>query len=55
MYSRMRCNISFGLAASVTQSIEIKFEINYIYKTLPPLITLRKNDTAVITAFVVKF
>ena len=48
-------NTTLGVAASVTQNTEIKFEINDIYKARPRAATLRKNDVAVITAFVVKF
>ncbi len=48
-------NSTLGVTASLTQKVELKFEINDIYKTRPPLATLRKNDVAVVTAFVVKF
>jgi putative salt-induced outer membrane protein len=48
-------NTTFGIAASVTQRTEVKFEINDLYKASPPVSTLRKNDVAVIIAFVVKF
>jgi putative salt-induced outer membrane protein len=48
-------NVTLGVASSLTQSLEIKFEFNEIYKTRPPVGTLNKSDIAVITAFVVKF
>jgi putative salt-induced outer membrane protein len=48
-------NTTLGIAASVTQNTQIKFEINDIYKARPTVVTLRKNDVAVITAFVIKF
>ena len=48
-------NTTFGIAASVTQRTEVKFEINDLYKASPLVSTLRKNDVAVIIAFVVKF
>jgi putative salt-induced outer membrane protein YdiY len=47
--------LAFGIAASVTQKTELKFEVNDLYKNRPAVPTLKKNDVAVITAFVVKF
>ena len=51
----MAGRIVYREAMGLTQKLEIKFEINDIYKTRPPVATLRKSDLAVITAFVVKF
>ena len=48
-------NMAVGIAASVTQKTQLKFEINDLYKNRPATALLKKNDVAVITAFVVKF
>lgn len=48
-------NLSTGVAASLTRNSELKFEVIDIYKTRPPVVTLKKNDVAVVTAVVLKF
>ena len=51
-------NMALGIAASVTQNSELKFEVNDLYKNRPVIragVPLKKNDVAIITAFVVKF
>jgi putative salt-induced outer membrane protein YdiY len=48
-------NFSLGLAASVTAHTELKVEMLDSYKNHPNSPTLKKNDTAVVTALVVKF
>ena len=42
----------------MTQNSELKFEVNDLYKNRPVIragVPLKKNDMAIITAFVVKF
>jgi putative salt-induced outer membrane protein YdiY len=48
-------NLTLGLSASVTQNSELKFEVNDLYKNRPASVTIKKNDVAFITAFVLKF
>lgn len=48
-------NLSAGIAATLTRNSELKFEVIDIYKTRPPVVTLKKNDVAVVTAVVLKF
>ena len=48
-------SLGAGIAASVTQNTQLKFEVNDLYKNRPASPTIKKNDVAFITAFVVKF
>jgi putative salt-induced outer membrane protein len=48
-------NLGLGIAASITSNTELKFEIVDSYKNKPAVATLKKNDVAIVTAFVVKF
>jgi putative salt-induced outer membrane protein len=48
-------NFSVGLATSIASSLEVKIEFVDSYKTKPPGALVKKNDTAFITTFVVKF
>lgn len=44
-----------GLALAVTTHVQFKIEVLDTYKTRPPLVTVKKNDTATILALVYKF
>ena len=46
---------SAGIAASVTSRVQLKLEVQDIYKTRPTGVLVEKNDVALITAFVYKF
>jgi putative salt-induced outer membrane protein YdiY len=48
-------NAGLGIAASITTNSELKFEVLDSFKTRPPTVGLRKNDIAIVTAFVLKF
>jgi putative salt-induced outer membrane protein len=48
-------NFSAGLATSINGKLEVKIEFLDSYKNRPSSPTIRKNDTAFITSFVVKF
>jgi putative salt-induced outer membrane protein YdiY len=48
-------NFSVGLTTSIASKIELKFEFLDNYKTKPASATIKKNDTALVTSFVVKF
>jgi putative salt-induced outer membrane protein YdiY len=48
-------NLAAGIAASITSNTELKFEVVDIYKNKPAVATLKKNDVAIVTAFVLKF
>src|SRR5262245_51955513 len=46
---------SVGLAASITEGTQMKFEFLDTYKTKPPSADIKKNDIAVLVSFVYKF
>jgi putative salt-induced outer membrane protein YdiY len=48
-------NFSVGLTTSIASKIELKFEFLDSYKNKPTDATIKKNDTAFVTSFVVKF
>jgi putative salt-induced outer membrane protein len=46
---------NLGVTTSVASKLELKIEFIDSYKNKPPSIRVKKNDTAFVTAFVVKF
>lgn len=48
-------NFSIGVTTTLAGSLEVKIEFTDTYKNKPSNASLRKNDTAFVTAFVVKF
>jgi putative salt-induced outer membrane protein len=48
-------NFSAGLATSINGKLEVKIEFLDSYKNKPSSPTIKKNDTAFVTSFVVKF
>jgi putative salt-induced outer membrane protein YdiY len=48
-------NFAVGLTTSIAKRLELKVELQDSYKNKPPQAGFKKNDTAFITAFVVKF
>jgi len=54
-FSDSLTNFSIGLVTSVARKIDVKIEFIDSYKTKPPSATVKKNDTAFVTTFVVKF
>ena len=48
-------NFSLGLTTTVTGNLQLKLEFIDSYKNKPPSITVKKNDTAFVTTFVVKY
>jgi putative salt-induced outer membrane protein len=48
-------NFNVGLATSVARKLEVKVEFLDSYKNRPPSALVKKNDTAFVTTFVVKF
>ena len=44
-----------GLAAGVTQRLQLKFELVDLYKTKPLEATIEKNDVSIVTAIAYKF
>jgi putative salt-induced outer membrane protein YdiY len=48
-------NFAVGVSTSVSKKLELKVEFQDIYKNKPVLATLKKNDTAFVTALVVKY
>ncbi len=48
-------NFAIGLTSSLTSRLELKVEFLDSYKNKPPNAAIKKNDTAFVTAFVVKF
>jgi putative salt-induced outer membrane protein len=54
-FSDSLTNFSVGLVTSVARKIDVKVEFIDSYKTRPPSETVKKNDTAFVTTFVVKF
>jgi hypothetical protein len=54
-FSEALYNIGIGLAASITTNSELKFEVLDSYKSRPPTAGIKKNDVAIVTAFVLKF
>ena len=54
-FSDSLTNFSVGLQTSIASKIEVKVEFLDSYKNKPPNPTFKKNDTAFVTSFVVKF
>lgn len=48
-------NFSVGLSTSIARKLEVKIEFVDNYKTKPAGILVKKNDTAFVTTFVVKY
>ena len=48
-------NFSVGLTTSIASKVEVKVEFLDSYKSKPPNALVKKNDTAFVTTFVVKF
>jgi putative salt-induced outer membrane protein len=48
-------NFSLGLTTTVTGNLQLKLEFIDSYKNKPPSLSVKKNDTAFLTTFVVKF
>jgi len=48
-------NFSLGLTTTVTGNLQLKLEFIDSYKNKPPNVTVKKNDTAFVTTFVVKY
>lgn len=48
-------NLKFGLTTSLVRKLELKTEFVDIYKNRPLSSRIKKNDTAFVTTFVVKF
>ncbi len=48
-------DLALGLTTSINNRLELKIEFLDSYKSKPPNTTIKKNDTAFVTAFVVKF
>jgi hypothetical protein len=46
---------SLGLSTTLVGKLELKLEFIDIYKNKPTKVTLKKNDTAFVTSFVMKF
>jgi len=54
-FSDSLTNFSLGLTSSVAKHFEIKVEFLDSYKNKPPTASIKKKDTAFVTAFVLKF
>jgi putative salt-induced outer membrane protein len=48
-------NFSIGLTTTVTGNLQLKLEFIDSYKNKPPSVSVKKNDTAFVTTFVVKY
>jgi putative salt-induced outer membrane protein len=48
-------SFNVGVTTSIVNKIELKIEFIDLYKNKPPSVRVKKNDTAFVTAFVVKF
>jgi hypothetical protein len=48
-------NFSAGITTSVVGKIQLKVEFIDSYKNKPPKVEVKKNDTAFVSTFVVKF
>ena len=48
-------NFSAGLTTAVVGNIQLKLEFVDSYKNKPPKASVKKNDTALVTTFVLKF
>jgi putative salt-induced outer membrane protein YdiY len=48
-------NFSIGITTSVAKKLEVKSEFNDSFKNRPVSLAVKKNDTAFITTFLVKF
>jgi putative salt-induced outer membrane protein len=46
---------NLGLTTSIARKLELKIEFIDSYKNKPPSVRIKKNDTAFVTTFVVKF
>ncbi len=44
-----------GLAATLTDRTQVKVDFLDTYKNQPPLVSIKKNDTALVTSVVFKF
>jgi putative salt-induced outer membrane protein YdiY len=48
-------NFSFGLTSTLIKRVDIKIEFIDSYKRKPPNLSVKRNDTAFVTAFLMKF
>jgi len=48
-------NFSVGLTTAVSGKLQLKLEFVDSYKNRPPRVTIKKNDTAFVTTFAMKF
>jgi putative salt-induced outer membrane protein len=48
-------NFALGLTTSISSRLELKVEFLDSYKNKPPRVGIKKNDTAFVTTFVMKF
>ena len=48
-------NFSAGLTTAVSGKLQLKLEFVDSYKNTPPIISIKKNDTAFVTTFAMKF
>ncbi len=54
-FSDSLTNFKIGVTTSLARKLELKTEFIDSYKNRPPTILVKKNDTAFVTTFVVKF
>jgi putative salt-induced outer membrane protein YdiY len=54
-FSDYLTNFDIGLVTSVVRKLEVKLQFIDSYKAKPPTVLVKKNDTAFMTTFVVKF
>jgi putative salt-induced outer membrane protein len=54
-FSDYLSNASVGLTTSIVRKLELKLEFLDSYKNRPATVGIKKNDTAFVTSFVVKF
>jgi putative salt-induced outer membrane protein YdiY len=48
-------NFALGLTTSISERLQLKIEFQDSFKNKPPRVTIKKNDTAFLTTFVLKF
>jgi putative salt-induced outer membrane protein YdiY len=48
-------NFSLGVTSTLYRKLELRVEFLDSYKTKPPSVTIKKNDTAFLTTFLLKF
>jgi hypothetical protein len=48
-------NFSVGMTSTIVRRVDIKLEFIDSYKRKPPNPTVKRNDTAFVTAFIMKF